>query len=428
MLQRKAAGIVDTTTNFRPEGKGFAIAGSIRHMVARFDWRKDLITVFFALLFASFFFIGSDGLRTLMYIGMPFLAFSLYQDRAAIRFSSMVWYIALGFGSYFLINYLSILWSEPDDAEKLFQRLKMLLIFPLILMPVALKARDRAEFWPVCLASYALAAIVTAPLLIGVRLDDILNNERLVGWGRAENPVQCGLMYGIAFLLIVFCRGRMPVFKNLPCIATHVLSLLPLAALVLSQSRGPFLATVVLFIGILALYPVIQNKLCLRKFLLLTVLTISGLLCFLLYGSSVTFERGSTGRLDIWEHAIELFKQKPVLGHGIATKFQYEFSYNNKIDFIGHPHSIYLSALVHTGIVGFALQLLAIASGLYLGFVRYCKNNDASFLILIGFGALFGFVDFGGYYTNLGTTWLVFWFPLAALLFRPAQMPEQIRP
>lgn len=397
-------------------------------MIAGFDWRNNLITAFFALLFASFFFIGSDGLRTLMYVGMPFLAFHLYSNRASIRFESMVWYIAFGLGSYFLINYISILWSEPDDAEKLFQRLKMLVIFPLILVPLAVKARDQAEFWPICLASYALTAIVTAPLLMLFRLDDIMDNQRLVGWGRAENPVQCGLMYGMAFLLIVFCRNKMPVFKNLPCLATHALSLLPLAALVLSQSRGPFLTTVVLFVGLLALYPVIHNKLCLRKFLLLTVLTISGLLCFLLYGSSVTFERGSTGRLDIWQHALELVQQKPIFGHGIATKFQYEFSYNNKIDVIGHPHSIYLSALVHTGIVGFVLQLIAIVSGLYLGLVRYCKNNDASFLILIGFGALLGLVDFGGYYTNLGTTWLVFWFPLAALLFRPVQAAENVRP
>jgi O-antigen ligase len=421
------AGIVDTTTNSRLENKGFAIAGFVHRMVAGFDWRKNLITVFFALLLASFFFIGSDGLRTLMYVGMPFLAFYLYQNRASIRLDSMVWYIAFGLGSYFLINYISILWSEPEDAEKLFQRLKMLVIFPLILIPFALKARDRT-FLPACLTAYVISAIVTAPLLLLFRLDDILNNQRLFGWGRAENPVQCGLMYGMAFLLIVFYRNKMPLFNKLPRLASYVLSLLPLAALVLSQSRGPFLATAALFVGILALYPVLQNKLCLRKFLLLTALTVSGLLCFLLYGSSVAFERGSTGRLEIWENALELAQEKPLLGHGIATKFQYEFNYNNRVNFIGHPHSIYLSALVHTGIAGFLFQLIAIGSGLYLGFVRYKNNNDASFLIMIGFGALLGFVDFGGYYTNLGTTWLVFWFPLAALLFRPAQSFEDIRP
>ena len=79
------AGIVDTTTNSRLENKGFAIAGFVHRMVAGFDWRKNLITAFFALLFASFFFIGSDGIRTLMYVGMPFLAFHLYQNRASIR-------------------------------------------------------------------------------------------------------------------------------------------------------------------------------------------------------------------------------------------------------------------------------------------------------------------------------------------------------
>lgn len=418
---------MDITTNLRPETKGSAIAGFVPRMVAGFDWRNNLITAFFALLLASFFFIGSDGIRTLMYVGMPFLAFNLYQNRASIRFDSMVWYIAFGLGSYFLINYISILWSEPEDAEKLFQRLKMLIIFPLILMPFALKARDQS-FLPACLSAYAISAIVTAPLLLVFRLDDILNNQRLFGWGRAENPVQCGLMYGMAFLLIVFYRNKMPLFKNLPCLAAYALSLLPLAVLVLSQSRGPFLTTAALFVGLLALYPLLKNKLCLRKILLLTALTVSGLLCFLLYGSSVTFERGSTGRLEIWEHALELVQEKPLLGHGIATKFQYEFSYNNNINVIGHPHSIYLSALVHTGIAGFLFQLIAIVSALYLAFMRYKENNDSSFLILIGFGALLGFVDFGGYYTNLGTTWLVFWFPLAALLFRPAQPFEDIRP
>lgn len=409
-------------------GRKSPLLSDISETLARFDWRQNLITVYFSAIFASFFFLESEWQRLLMYIGMVPAMLYLYREYATINLRGVVYYIALGLGCYFLVNYISILWSEPEGSEKLFQRLKMIVIFPMILLPFALKARNDRHFWMTCLSAFSIGAVVSAVLLLIFQMDIIFHNGRFFGWGRAENPVQCGLLYGLAFLTIVFCSHKMPLFKNCPPLTCYALSLLPLAMLVVSQSRGPFLAAISVFVGLLVLQTLFNKKICMRKFLLVCLATLIGSGAFLFYGNTVTFERGSTGRIEIWTRALELIEEKPLLGHGIATKFRYPFEHNNRVKLSGHPHSIYVSALVHTGVVGFSTLLLAIAGAIYAGIGRFLKDRDPSFLIFTGFGATMGLVDFGGYYTNLGTTWLVFWFPLAALIFRPADPSKKIEP
>ena len=63
--------------------------------------------------------------------------------------------------------------------------------------------------------------------------------------------------------------------------------------------------------------------------------------------------------------AIKMFKDKPILGHGVKT-FRYNCkeepykidifdSYNYRLNCGNHPHNTYIQLLAETGFVGFGL-------------------------------------------------------------------------
>ena len=124
------------------------------------------------------------------------------------------------------------------------------------------------------------------------------------------------------------------------------------------------------------------------------------------------FERGSSSRLMIWNQAVDLIKEKPVFGHGIASKFYYK---NEIGDYNSHPHSIYLGTLVQLG--GFGLSLL-LSLGLYAFYlcVKGVTGNRKYILIAwLTAGGVFGLTDMNGYYVNLSLEWLMSWLLIPAI-------------
>ncbi len=402
----------------------------------RWSFYKNSVTlngfliVCFAAIFAGYFFLGTAPHRNLMYIGIPFMLAFLYRNRAEFTFGNFILPIFSSVIAYFFINYLSILWSDPENIAKLLQRGKMLVFFPLVLFSFMFFHKLSPSFWKICLSIFAAAAVVTAAGLIVIRWDLIAGGGRLYGWGRAENPVQCGLLYGLAFLILVYCKDSLYFYKSWPDFARISLSVLPLTVLILSKSRGPFIACLFLWVVVAMLRSASIKEFIRKQAVPVVIITLVSISAFLYYGYSYVEHRGSTGRTQIWEQALSHALEKPFFGQGIATKFEYPFTYQGISSTVGHPHSVYISALVHTGFVGLLLQLMAALSGLYFSILRLKRDGDAAPFIFLGFGAVMGFVDFGGYYTNLGSTWLVFWFPLALLSMKRAafQSGEKSQP
>ena len=62
------------------------------------------------------------------------------------------------------------------------------------------------------------------------------------------------------------------------------------------------------------------------------------------------------------------------------------------------------------------LLIIGLGVALYKAFMFGRKSGDYALLSLLVFGAVFGLVDFGGFYTSIGAEWLVFWAPIYALL------------
>ena len=90
-------------------------------------------------------------------------------------------------------------------------------------------------------------------------------------------------------------------------------------------------------------------------------------------------------RINRWKCAIEMYKQKPIVGFGPGTyQFQYGvFQLENDKTIIstssgdmGNAHSEYLSALSETGLIGLLLLFFLIISIYYKSIVLYYKESD----------------------------------------------------
>ena len=369
--------------------------------------------LYLAALAFSFFFLDTQWQRNLFYLGLPLCLWAgvKYPLRTL---SAPAAVLVTGLAAYLLINAASIGWSsEVMGLEKFIQRSKMLLILPLFLFGFLSFLLRYSWAWDVMIRAFVAGAFLSAPLLILFNLDHIIDGSRLNGWGKAENRVQCGVLYGLALLLAIAnlspIQGFFRSIRWQPLVASCAVCAIIALPFFLSYSRGPILA-VAAVCGAIALLKGITDR---RWLIPLGFVAATGIVILLLNDSIL--ERGSNGRMQVWDQAVDLFMAKPWFGHGIASKFYYKIiSVNGAPGIISHPHSIYLSALVHTGIAGLAVLLGSLLSGLYFAKRALCAGQ-ASYFILIAFGAVLGFLDYGGYYTNFGGTWLVYWLPMAAL-------------
>lgn len=385
---------------------------------------SHFITLYYALLMAGFFFLDKSDHRNMMYAGIPLLVYFLYRKNpwrnrtSTNQHTNFILPIIFCVGGYALLHGISVFWSTSERQDEWFQSIKLLLLLPLFLAPFALAAYNHKDFWPVCLSAFVLSGVIASMIIIPLRWDILMEQKRLYGWGSHTNPVACGLLYGLTFLCLLFCKRQILFLKSLPLPAYAALSLFPGLALLLTQSRGPFVATCATILAVL----LIRGAWSARK-IFIAIVGLS-LLCaaFIFYGSS-TFSRGTTGRSQIWLHALSLIQEKPFLGHGSGSEFIYPFILNGRAVSVADPHSLYLSTLVHTGLLGFFFLLSALVTLLVCGAHHSRNRNDHGALILIVFGAVMGLVDFGGYYRNLDITWLVFWFPAAFLAVRPLPIP-----
>lgn len=116
----------------------------------------------------------------------------------------------------------------------------------------------------------------------------------------------------------------------------------------------------------------------------------------------------------IWGRTMrETLRETPLLGFGMGHRHDITIKNGRRFD---HPHSMYLSILYHTGIVGLAL-FLSLLVALFQLAARLRPTRSSVFstcLLLFSTSALV--FDSGGVLTKMNHVWLVFWLPLGYLL------------
>ena len=379
-----------------------------------------LLMILMSFLFAGFFFLPTAPHRIILYLSFLVFAVFAFRQRACL-FSGLPdkrFFAALGvFLGYFA---LSCFWSFDADVERVVQKLKVapfILVFGLMLHAIL---KRRPGFWRVLKGVFVLSALVTGVLLIVLNYNlfrDIADGQRLEGWGRAENSVQCGLLYGLALIVLLTTRSHVLAFMNSNA-AKALISLVFLTVMVLSVSRGPLLALLLVYGTWLLL------KRDWKKILFFTIIGVAGI--GLLLVKNIDFanlaERADGGRLQIWQQVLEKIDENPILGFGAAHKFNYEVTHpGGRVESVPHPHSIYLSTLMQGGVIGLFLLCVCIGLMTRQGYLVFMRDVDYSSLMVMLMGLYFGLYDHSGAYTNFSTVWLTFWVPFAVSAALEAQ-------
>lgn len=81
-----------------------------------------------------------------------------------------------------------------------------------------------------------------------------------------------------------------------------------------------------------------------------------------------------SGRWQLWESALDQFRDAPLLGHGAGSYEAWWAQHGELAFFVRDAHSLYLEALAELGVVGFVLLI----SFLTLGFVTALRRHAAS--------------------------------------------------
>ncbi len=219
------------------------------------------------------------------------------------------------------------------------------------------------------------------------------------------------VMIGLLFLKQYSYKQRIAAFV--------VLSILVLA-LIFSYTRAAWLSLFVAFIVFL----IIILKIKFRTFILLFVSTVVLLLLFwtqiymkleknrqdassnfteqLQSITNVSTDASNLERLNRWDCAVRMFKEKPIFGWGPGTyMFKYapfQLSYERTIistnsGDLGNAHSEYLGPLSESGLFGSLTILAIVIASIYYAIKVYKKTNDKNVKIIV-LSVLIGLISY----------------------------------
>jgi len=163
-------------------------------------------------------------------------------------------------------------------------------------------------------------------------------------------------------------------------LANVLMLTLMVIALLLTGKRGHLASNIIAFLVVIVVYARVQGK-NIAKNLLFSIVTISFLVIVIIKivpETATPFMRFITaynegnivgGRTELYIFAIELFKQKPILGWGFGSFSGFQDT---------GTHNVYLQLLCETGLVGTLLFVSILLSNILVtlkAIRRYCRFN-----------------------------------------------------
>lgn len=236
----------------------------------------------------------------------------------------------------------------------------------------------------------------------------IAPQDRFGGWAETRHPILGAL---VMILPYAFALQRL-LYEPTHKIWHGLVVLLCLTFIILTTSRGPYITVFCVTLLICSGLPV---KVWLQRLPVLLAIGGFGLAVmwlvhqgWLTSATQVLAERGMSYRLDIWNFTLSRIVERPWFGHGAAA-------YLGMKDFT-FPHSLYLSTLFFTGIIGLGL-LLSLFGWSMLWLIRHWRKRPDSQLLaaLLCVPMIGGLTDLGQLTPTPATIWLVLWLPIALI-------------
>jgi len=221
------------------------------------------------------------------------------------------------------------------------------------------------------------------------------NTYRVTAWYGFPNGVGLFLapLIPVAIYFIRENWQRTKKLTSLPNLLNILFLPCSLAAILFAKGSGALLG-VAAGIGVLLL--------CYKKTRMITLaLGILGLIAIALLPSEHALKqellaKNYSGQLrrDIWSETIELLKDRPFVGAGIASYEERIIPYRQDhwIEVFHHPHNIFLTIWVNTGLIGLAGFLLALLWCIYRG-IKHLERNTNFLLSSLAVILVMGLVD-----------------------------------
>jgi O-antigen ligase len=214
------------------------------------------------------------------------------------------------------------------------------------------------------------------------------------------------------FLVMSLCVSGCVIFPGKWKILAGVNSVLLLFGIILSYSRGAWIACAIAVFGI----AVMKVKRGIWLIIISAVIIFAAYPMVISQRINATFkgeDENINKRIEIWSNTLTMIKENQVLGTGLGTFTKaYRDTYPSFAPEEGegsrpirHAHNFYIQMLSETGILGLFITICMLIYGVLLGAQKFLKEKNISFGS-IRYGCLLGIVVFLVYsITDCTTSW-----------------------
>ena len=386
-------------------------------MVRQTHFEEKISTIFFygiVFLLTGIFFIPDKGIHFKLFILFTTISFPLMVYKGLCRWQIIYESRIFLFSSLFLaVSLLSLFWSAPERSSDILHPIKnvyYLVSFWFIFILVFNSADNRLQFlikWLIIAGSISAATYACYQYLY---LDNNPLIHRFEIPGPLLNIIRTGICLGAGALLCIACLLYNPTNRNTTTTILLLLALtIFLTTLGLTHTRWAIAGTLFFcFIMIMISHIKTRNKVLLFG-VGIVLLLIAGYFLAPLIAEYI--ERGQSYRLILWTGFLNEY-QNYWLGHGLGTHI---YIREGVMANWHSYHSIYLGALMSTGIIGLTLLLLMILTALSIGWKLRKDHYAIAATVLFAFGCTMGGVNFDSVILRPRGYWLPFWVPLMVL-------------
>ncbi len=321
---------------------------------------------------------------------------------------------------------LSLAWS--DYLAPALREWRVVIVEPVLFYLLLRSGRDRLRIVQAALDGLVLGAVLASSWgLLGLALH-VIGYEGLAV--AAEGVVRANGPYASPNNLALFLGRLMPLVAAFGVwgVGTrrraYALALLPvLLGLLATFSRGAILVGVPVTIGYLLLVAVTERLRLKTIAVSIAAATLVAILLFVPFMRSErltsTFDSGPGStvfiRLRLWESAVEMGKDHPVLGVGLDNfLYQYRDIYVKRDAvqerFLSHPHNALLDWWTRLGLVGVGLFAALVVGNLRIG-LRAVRGARGGLALVVGalgmqiYALAHGLVDNSFFLVDLAIVW-----------------------
>lgn len=376
----------------------------------------------FCLFLCSIFVTDNVRMHRNFYylLVIPLFALQAQGSFFTSLFRSPVFLAAL---AYLIYLWISLFWA-PDTAPYTFYNEARTLVLMLIFLAItAYYAHTVGHFTQLLSRCFCIivgpAAIISLVWFYSAHSFSNWGDfdSRAVGIGVFTYPLDSAVAYGFVAVFLIFSlfalRRDGALFSWFSGISLAAI----LAFIAMTQTRGVILSIAILIVLGMAWQ---RSKRLVLVFIALGAATL-GIVLLTLYhpGGMIGEERGVSVRLEIWQAALDVARERIWFGFGLnehQTLFLSAHPGYRGLGYQGVAHSIYLENLIFGGLVGTFLLLLMLGLALRRAFSEFFRSGDFLLPAIILFPMLSGITT--GYLTlsKIAPEWIQFWLPIGLII------------